>query len=234
MRKSIRKHYTRLDRYVRAANLGWDELARYDDFPTLITLEPSGKHRKLLARIEHALQSRFRKISPSADVPLLIFPNWRNVGRSDWQRLNCYALMRKLFDSLLFLTRISVRPTEGVQQVPVTLQVSVDAKGSISRVRDPYEDFLAELTQAGDLRRLRSCPACGRFFVAWRLDQNACSRRCANLIRVQKFRRKKNEYAANRKFRKGTGLEAVRKGRRKLMRLTEALRSDEASETPSQ
>jgi hypothetical protein len=234
MRKSIRKHYKQLDRYVRAANLGWDEIYGHDDFPTLDELDPRGKHEGLLEQIEAAFQSRFRTITPSADVPLLIVPNWRNVGRSEWQRLHCYALVRKLFDSLRFLTRISVRPTAGVQQVRVTLQVSVDDKGSISRVRDPYEDFLAELTRAGDLRRLRSCPACSRFFVAWRLDQKACSRPCANLVRVQKFRRKKNEYAANRNFRKRTGLKALRQGRQQLMRLTESLRSDEDDKAPSQ
>lgn len=157
----------------------------------------------------------------------------QTTARGDWQRLHCYALVRKLFDSLLFLTSTSARPTTGTRQIPLTLQVSVGTEGSISRVRDPYEDFLAELTHAGDLRRLRSCPACRRFFVAWRHDQKACDRRCANLVRVNKFRQKNVEYAANRKFRKRAGLKAVRKGRQQLMRLTEALRSVEDSARPS-
>ncbi len=229
MRKSIRMHYTQLDRYVRAANLGWDEIYGYNDFPTLNELEPRGKHAGLLARIERAFQSTFRKITPAAEVPLLIFPNWRTTARSDWQRLHCYALVRRLLDSLDFLTRTSAHPTAGTLQIPLTLQVSVDAEGLISRVRDPYEDFLAELTHAGDLQRLRSCPACQRFFVAWRSDQKACSRRCANLVREHKFRQKKVEYAANRKFRKRTGLKAVRQRRQQLMQLTETLRSDEGS-----
>ena len=233
MRKGIRKHYTNLDRYVQAANLGWNELDRYDDFPTLNELDPLGKHQGLLARIERVFRSKFRKITPTAEVPLLIFPNWRSIARTDWQRVHRYALVRRLFDSLSFLTRPSARPTTGTMQIPFTLQVSVDAEGLVSRVRDPYEDFLAELTQAGDLRRLRSCPVCRRFFVAWRSDQKACRRRCANLIRVSKFRQKKNEYTSNRKFRKRTGLNAVRQGQQKLLKLTETLRSDENSAAPS-
>lgn len=233
MHKSIRKHYSQLDRYVRAANLGWDEIDIHNDFPTLSGLDHYGKHRGLLARIEGAFRSKFRKITPAAEVPLLIFPSWRTTARSDWQRLHCYALVRRLFDSLNFLTHTSARPTTGTQQIPLTLQVSIDAEGLISRVRDPYEDFLAELTHAGDLQRLRSCPACRRFFVAWRSDQKACGQRCANLVRVHKFRQKKLEYAANRKFRKHTGLKAARHRRQQLMQLTETLRSDENLAAPS-
>jgi hypothetical protein len=233
MRKSIRKHYSQLNRYVRAANLGWDELDRYNEFPTLYQLDPYGKHRKLLDRIERAFRSKLRNIRPAAVVPLLNFPNWQLVVRSDWQRLHCYALVRRLFDTLPFLTRTSVYPTAGALQIQITLQVSVDKEGATSRVSDPFEVFLAELTNAGDLRRLGSCPACRRFFVAWRLDQKACSRPCANLMRVHKFRKKKEEYVANRKFRKRTGLQAPRQGRQRIVRLAEALRLQEPRTAPS-
>jgi hypothetical protein len=54
--------------------------------------------------------------------------------------------------------------------------------------------------------------------------KKACGRRCANLVRVYKFRRKKVEYAAKRKFRKRTGLRTDRQGRQQLMQLTETLR----------
>src|SRR5215469_16292593 len=105
MRTSIRKHYKQVDRYVRAANLGWDELEKYDDFPTLDGLDPIGAHRGLLARVERAFLSKFRRIMPAANVPLLSFPKWRTAARDDWQRIHCYALVRRLFDSLAFLTR---------------------------------------------------------------------------------------------------------------------------------
>jgi hypothetical protein len=233
MQKSVRKHYSQLNLYVRAANLGWDELDRFNDFPTMSELDPYGKHRKLLGRIERAFQSKLREIKPAAVAPLLSFPNWQTVVRSDWGRLHCYALVRRLFESLPFLSRARTFPTTGTQQIQMTLQISVDEKGVISRVPDPYENFLAELTSAGDLRRLRSCPACRRFFIAWRSDQKACSRRCANLVRVYKFRQKKVEYAANRKFRKRMDLKAVRKGRGRMMLLSESLRSEENSAVPS-
>jgi hypothetical protein len=90
------------------------------------------------------------------------------------------------------------------------------------RVHDPYEDFLAVLSDC-DLQRLRACPVCRRFFVAWRMDQTACNPRCANRLRVARFRQKQPQYSANRKFRKRTGLGAVRHGRHQLMELNQAL-----------
>jgi hypothetical protein len=155
MRISVRKHYAQHDQFVRAANLGWQEIFRRNDFPTLEKLDPLGAHRWLLARIDRAFQSKFRKIRPPADVPLLILPRWRSAALADWQRLHCYALVRRLFDSCDFLTRRSPHPRSGTRQIPLALQVSVNADGSISRVRDPYEDFLAELSRTG-LRRVSS------------------------------------------------------------------------------
>jgi hypothetical protein len=207
--------------------VGWEAIFKDNDFPTLETLEPRGEHRRLLARIERTFRSRFRKIRPVGDVPLLISPRWGTFVRGEWQQLHCFALVRRLFDSLDFLTQEIPSPRSGTRQIPLTLQVSVDARGSVSRVRDPFEDFLAELAASDDLRRLRSCPACKRFFVAWRHDQKACGRRCARLVRVHRFREKKAVHAANRKFRKRTGLDAVRRGRNRLLRLNETLRSSE-------
>jgi hypothetical protein len=232
MRISVRKRYSQLDKFVRAANLGWEAIFKDNDFPTLETLEPRGEHRRLLARIERTFRSRFREIRPAGDTPLLISSRWGTFARSEWQRLHCFALVRRLFDSLDFLTREIPSPRSGARQIPLTLQISVEARGSVSRVRDPFEDFLAALTESHDLRRLRSCPACSKFFVAWRKDQKTCGRRCATLIRVHRFREKKAEYAANRRFRKRTGLKAPRRGRNRLLRLSESLRSIEKPDAP--
>lgn len=225
MRRGIRKHYKRLGLFISAANCAWDEISRDGEFPTLDELDPFGRHKPLLDRIERAFTKEFGEIRPAAGVPLLAYPKWRSVGQRGWLRLHCYALVRRLFDSLNFLTRNNVPPTPGTQVTPLMLQVSISDNGVISRVRDAYEDFLAELTNAGDLSRVRSCPACNRFFVAWRWDQKACRKPCANLIRVHRFRAKAPEYAEGRRFRKRAGLPAVRRGRRALQKLTEALRS---------
>jgi hypothetical protein len=227
MRNSVRKGYSQLDKFVRVANLGWEAIFEDDDFPTLETLEPRGKNRRLLVRIERAFRSRFRKIRPAGDAPLLISPRWETSVRGEWQQLHRFALVRRVFDSLDFLTRKNPSSESGARQIPLTLQVSVDAHGAVSRVRDPFEDFLAALTECGDLGRLRSCPACQRFFVAWRNNKQTCGRRCATLIRVHRFRGKKDVYAANRRFRKRTGLNAPRHGRNRLLRLSESLRSIE-------
>ena len=227
MRKSVKERYNQLDKFVRAANLGWEAISKDDDFPTLETLEPRGKHHELLIRIESAFRSRFREIRPASDAPVLISPRWRTFSRGEWQQVHCFALVRRLFDSLDFLTRIIPSARSGARQIPLLLQVSVDARGSVSRMHVPFEDFLTALTVSDDLSRLRSCPSCSKFFTARRTDQKSCSRRCATLIRVHRFRGKKVEYAANRKFRKRTGLAAPRHGRHRLLQLSESLRSGE-------
>jgi hypothetical protein len=232
VRLSVRKHYNRLDQFVRLANLGWDEIFKRDDFPTLDKLDPHDKHRQLLVRIDRAFDANFRKIRPPANVPLLISPSWRTTSAADWKLLHCFALVRRIFDSLNFLTQSASFPRPATLSIALALQVAVADDGSVVRVRDPYEDFLSELSRC-DLRRLRACAACKRFFVAWRKDRKACGRRCANLIRVHRFRQKKDEYVANRNFRKRAGLAAVTHGRDRLMRLHESLRSNEYSAEPT-
>lgn len=216
--------------FVEAANLGREELDRYGSFPLLDKLDPLGDHRAVMRRIDRAIAERFREISLPEGVPLLFLPGWNTYGRTIWRQLHAYWLVRRAFDSLCFLTRAS-RPNKGAQFTQLMLHVRPADDGSVVRVHDPYEDFLAELN-ACDLRRLRACPACRRFFIAWRLDQKACSRRCANQVRVWKFRKKQPEYLGSRKFRRQTGLRAVRKGKRQLVELHEAL-TGESSEHES-
>jgi hypothetical protein len=111
---------------------------------------------------------------------------------------------------------------QGTCWIPVSLQTSRTGNGTMSRIHDPYEDFLAAL-DGRDLKRLRACPVCRRYFLAMRLDQKACTSGCANRFRVQKFRQKKDEYLSNRKFRTRTGLTAVRHGRNQVLALHQAL-----------
>jgi len=40
MRISVRKRYSRLEKFVGAANLGWEAIFKDNDFPTLENLEP--------------------------------------------------------------------------------------------------------------------------------------------------------------------------------------------------
>lgn len=145
------------------------------------------------------------------------------------QQLYAYALLRRVFDSLRFLTQGTGGLKSAGQSMLVWLEVRATRDGSMLRVRDPYEDFLAVLSDC-DLRRLRSCPVCRHFFLAWRMDQTACNTRCANRLRVARFKQKQPQYSANRKFRKRTGLDAVRKGRHQLMELHQALEEDEIRE----
>jgi hypothetical protein len=222
MRKAVRKHYRRLTPFVNLANLGWDEILLRDGFPFLDELKPEGEHRPLLRRISHAFSSKFRALQPHTKIPPLFFANWSSCSAEVRRQLYNYALVRRVFDSLGFLTEAMDSSKTGGQFTMLCLAIKASKDGSMLRVRDPYEDFLAAVSEC-DLRRLRSCPICHRFFVAWRIDRKACGARCANQLRVHRFRAKQPEYLANRKFRKRTGLPAGRHGRHQLMALHQAL-----------
>jgi len=222
MRKNVRKHYKRLARFVALANLGCDEILLRGDFPTLQQLKPEAEHLPLLCRISRAFNSRFRALQPSAEVPPLFFGSWLSCSAEVRQQLYNYALVRRVFDSLRFFTEALGSSKSGGQFTMLCLAIKAAKDGTMLRVRDPYEDFLTAVSEC-DLRRVRSCPMCRHFFVAWRIDQKACGTRCANQLRVARFRMKQPEYLANRKFRKRTGLTAVHNGRQKLIALHQAL-----------
>ncbi len=42
----------------------------------------------------------------------------------------------------------------------------------------------------GAIGCIRACPVCHRYFIPWREDQRACSRRGANPVRIRRFRGK--------------------------------------------
>jgi hypothetical protein len=135
---------------------------------------------------------RCSSIQPLSEVPPFYLPRWNQCAPSHWRQVHGFALVRRVFDSLQFLLRDTGIATVGGTLVGVSLQVRRE-NGTILRVRDPYEDFLAALV-GRDLGRVRFCAKCSRFFIAYRSDQKTCSTRCANRFRVEKFRRKQPEY----------------------------------------
>lgn len=223
MRWNIRKHYAELIRYVELANLGWAELERHDRFPLVGEVKRNGADSPLLGRIQRTLERRFKFVKLPGRLPPPDFPAWGKYRVPVWRQLHAYVLVRRLFDSLDFLVNAQARHLRGCLPVRLALQTERAAKGALVRVRDPYEDFLTAL-EGLDLSRLDGCPVCKRFFVALRSDQKTCTPRCANRLRVFRFRQKAVEYQANRRFRRRTGLKAVRKNRRVLMQLHQALR----------
>ena len=204
MRIGVRKHYKELIKFVALANLGWEEILRRDEFPTFAKLDPDGKHRQLLNRMERRMARIVPSIRPLSEVPAFYFPLWNQYPRSRWRQLHAFALVRRVFDSLQFIVLDTGINTVGAMPAGVLLQIERN-NGKILRVRDPYEDFLVALVDR-DLSRVRFCPRCSRIFIALRSDQVGCNTRCANLLRVNKFREKQTEYQENRTFRKRTGL----------------------------
>ena len=96
----------------------------------------------------------------------------------------------------------------------VTHYAFISPGSSIIVQEDLYGGFLADLNGC-DLSPLKRCPVCSRPFLFRRKDQKACSPRCSNIERVRRSRKSAPTYATNRKFRKRTGLQAVR-GRPRL------------------
>jgi len=72
---------------------------------------------------------------------------------------------------------------------------------AIRFVPDIVLDGLREALTGLDPRRIKRCPECGAFFLAWRLDKSACSPRCLNLARVHRHRAKQKDYEYHRKLR---------------------------------
>ncbi len=85
------------------------------------------------------------------------------------------------------------------------------------------EVFLRALDNC-EVQRIRECPICRKLFVALRLDQQACSRKCGNAHRAREFRIHSPKYEQtrqiNRLVRGGMQLdeakaEVQRKGRKR-------------------
>lgn len=68
----------------------------------------------------------------------------------------------------------------------------------ITDVIEIRKSFIAEALEGVSLKRLRICPICQKFFWARQLNMTACSKSCANVRRVRKWREKSTEYKYNR------------------------------------
>ncbi len=81
--------------------------------------------------------------------------------------------------------------------------VLLEASGRLRTLpRGDYTQFLRDLELVDDVRRIRRCPICPRFFFAERSDQTACSRSHAKTLSMQKWRRGLGkDYEQQRKIR---------------------------------
>ena len=94
------------------------------------------------------------------------------------------------------LTTLALRnhvgqPPGDVSIVPrynLPIEIRVRPDHIIEPAPDVLETCLRRALVGCDARRIRECPVCGRLFIAKRHDQIACEKRCANLVRVQRFR----------------------------------------------
>jgi hypothetical protein len=91
MRRSVRKHYEKLARFVDVANLGWPEILENNNFPTLEELTSGRKHRALLQRIDRALRGSFPLLKIPDRVPPLFHQDWSKCPSSSWRRFHSYA-----------------------------------------------------------------------------------------------------------------------------------------------
>ena len=78
---------------------------------------------------------------------------------------------------------------------------------------DPFREFLGVL-DGTDVTRLRQCPICNHFFLVFRKDQKACSKRCNAVRRVRDWRANQEQHEYKRKLR-GAGLLQRKKRKRR-------------------
>jgi hypothetical protein len=83
---------------------------------------------------------------------------------------------------------------------------------------DPFREFLRAL-DGTDVTRVRECPICDHFFLAFRKDQKACSKRCNAVRRVRDWRANQEQHEYKRKLRGAGLLKRTRKKRRSKLRL---------------
>jgi hypothetical protein len=88
------------------------------------------------------------------------------------------------------------------------------------------EDFVLKVLlpalEGRDIKRIRLCPICDAVFIAIRVDQAACSPKCANIRRIREFRKDQPRYDRNRRRYRKLGIKA-----KQLIGLSSALREGE-------
>jgi hypothetical protein len=89
---------------------------------------------------------------------------------------------------------------------------------------DPFREFLGVL-DGTDVTRVRQCPICNHFFLAFRKDQKACSKRCNAVRRVRDWRANQERHEYKRKLRGAGLLKRRRKKRRSKLNPQPSLRS---------
>lgn len=124
-------------------------------------------------------------------------PGWRH-GDEDkpYRMLYRYNLVR---DARENISRIISRykqykPDLSMPVFTVTTTIRISNDGLIEFERD---DFMRAI-EGVEVERLRRCAICSKFFWAGRLDQQCCSKNCANTLRNRRWRANSKEYYATR------------------------------------
>ncbi len=158
---------------------------------------------------------------PSISMPK-IGTRFEDLGWSTYTPTE--TLVGQIRDALRSLANAGV-PKKGEQLTRITLAappsvaVTIASDGIIEGRGDFIREKFLPALEHCDVRRIRMCPICDKLFVALRLDQPACSRKCDNAHRARKFRRK---YESNRRRYRKRGIRA-----KELTKLSATLRSIE-------
>lgn len=81
--------------------------------------------------------------------------------------------------------------------IPTTYHIEVDPHGKAQTQTSISISQVDEAINGVDATRIRECQVCNRIFWAGRKDQKCCSKKCANVRRVQLWRK---NYAENYKL----------------------------------
>ena len=169
----------------------------------LLDMIPSPSQHRIFKAVHDEFSRRFARGSIAIGEM-----NW-NLAGDPLKVYRTYTAVRETLAAIA-APRVRLRNTHAFAlKLPVPapwVQIIWDQEQPAIRfVPDPVLDGLCQALTGLDPRRIKRCPECGTFFLAWRLDKSACSPRCLNLARVHRHRAKRGRYEYNRKL-KSAGL----------------------------
>lgn len=184
---------------------------------------------ELLRRFEGSKAAQEASIAGSLDLPLLRkseeealrFHHLVTAVASALHALVAAAsphALKAVGDSPLLITRL--------YQNPETSRSEIWMRHGVVTAHwiDPFREFLRVLDDT-DITRVRQCPICNHFFLSFRKDQKACSKRCNTVRRVRDWRKNQEQHEYKRKLRGAGLLNRTRRKRRSKPSAQHSLRS---------
>jgi hypothetical protein len=207
-----------LIKFIDLANL----LPADAELPDPRELEPAGKHAALLAEIAEKFYRRFlprrppsrreleRKFEPNPNSPFFGYYGGQAVSVPAELRLYPFfwtvrAILRSLAEAGRAMTEGTTRGATGFPLPPIVPLVRIEPDGTL-RMGEFWDDVhstFAPALEGADVRRIKTCPACGKLFWANPSHKGACDEHLGS-VRIRRYREKQKQYEQTRKLKRAS------------------------------